>query len=407
MESPGEEVFQPNNNLSELVAIRELLDETEQRLSFGTWSLDISSGNMEWSDGMSRIFGYKISAPINKSLEFYLQHVVDKDRAGYHRVIRESISNNTGFSFTYSIINGQDDELILYTKGKPVRGNAGRTLKLIGVTHDITQVRDHEQKLEEKIQELDRSNKELEEFAYIASHDLQEPLRKITSFSERLREKLGDDINQESENYLNRMLAATDNMRLLIDNLLEFSRTNRITEPSIRVDLNQLFTEVKADLELKVDESSAVIEIQKLPKIEGYPSQLRQLFNNLLSNAIKFKKQDQPPFIAISSQELTTEQKLSQHLKTNKTYYLVEVSDSGIGFEQEYAHKIFQIFQRLHGKSEYPGSGIGLAICKKIVENHKGTIYARSEPGKGCSFILLFLKNKIELCPIPFRIPGS
>ncbi|HLA52462.1 MAG TPA: histidine kinase dimerization/phospho-acceptor domain-containing protein, partial [Flavitalea sp.] len=263
MESPGEEVFQPNNNLSELVAIRELLDETEQRLSFGTWSLDISSGNMEWSDGMLRIFGYKVSAPINKSLEFYLQHVVDKDRAGYHRVIRESISNNTGFSFTYSIINGQNDELILYTKGKPVRGNAGRTLKLIGVTHDITQVRDHEQKLEEKIQELDRSNKELEEFAYIASHDLQEPLRKITSFSERLREKLGDDINQESENYLNRMLAATDNMRLLIDNLLEFSRTNRITETSSKIDLNQLFTEVKADLELKVDESSAVIEIQK------------------------------------------------------------------------------------------------------------------------------------------------
>ena len=388
MESPGEEVFQPNNNLSELVAIRELLDETEQRLSFGTWSLDISSGNMEWSDGMLRIFGYKVSAPINKSLEFYLQHVVDKDRAGYHRVIRESISNNTGFSFTYSIINGQNDELILYTKGKPVRGNAGRTLKLIGVTHDITQVRDHEQKLEEKIQELDRSNKELEEFAYIASHDLQEPLRKITSFSERLREKLGDDINQESENYLNRMLAATDNMRLLIDNLLEFSRTNRITEPSIKVDLNQLFTEVKADLELKVDESSAVIKIQKLPKIEGYPSQLRQLFNNLLSNAIKFKKHDQPPFIDISSQELTTEQKLSQHLKTNKTYYLVTVSDSGIGFEQEYAHKIFQIFQRLHGKSEYPGSGIGLAICKKIVENHKGTIYARSEPEKGSQFYL-------------------
>ncbi|HTE33534.1 MAG TPA: ATP-binding protein [Chryseolinea sp.] len=388
MDSLGDEVFQPNNNLSELVAIRELLDETEQRLSFGTWSLDISSGNMEWSDGMSRIFGYKVSAPINKSLDFYLQHVVDKDRAGYHRVIRESISNNTGFSFTYSIINGQDDELILYTKGKPVRGNAGRTLKLIGVTHDITQVRDHEQKLEEKIQELDRSNKELEEFAYIASHDLQEPLRKITSFSERLREKLGDDINQESENYLNRMLAATDNMRLLIDNLLEFSRTNRITEPSIKVDLNQLFTEVKADLELKVDESSAVIEINKLPQIEGYPSQLRQLFNNLLSNAIKFKKQDQSPFIAVSSQELTTEQKLSQHLKSNKTYYLVTVSDLGIGFEQEYAHKIFQIFQRLHGKSEYPGSGIGLAICKKIVENHKGTIHARSEPGKGSQFYL-------------------
>jgi signal transduction histidine kinase len=389
METHGEEVVQPYNNLNELIAIRELLDETEQRLSFGTWSLDITTGKMEWSDGLQRIFGYCDTPALPKDLNFYLQHVVDKDRAIYDQTITQSVKNNTEFSITYSIVNGDGDELILFTKGKTIAGSSGNTTKLIGVTHDITQVRDHEQRLEEKVLELDRSNKELEEFAYIASHDLQEPLRKITSFSERLREKLGNEISAESETYLNRMLAATDNMRLLIDNLLEFSRTNRISEPNASVDLNKLLTEVKTDLDMKVEDSGAVIEIRKLPVIEGYPSQLKQLFNNLLSNAIKFRRPDEAPHITVSSEELTGDQKIGMHLRTGKTFYQITVKDSGIGFDQEFAQKIFQIFQRLHGKAEYPGSGIGLAICKKIAENHKGLIYAVGRTGSGSEFSVI------------------
>jgi light-regulated signal transduction histidine kinase (bacteriophytochrome) len=241
--------------------------------------------------------------------------------------------------------------------------------------------------LENKVKELDRSNKELEEFAYIASHDLQEPLRKITSFSERLKEKLPANLEPDVQLYLNRMLAATDNMRTLIDNLLEFSRTSRSSEPFIRIDLNNILSEVKADLELKIEETGALIDSERLPVIDAIPMQMRQLFNNLFTNAIKFRKPDQPPRISIKCRQLNEEEKEAQHLRTNIPYFEITVSDKGIGFDQEYASKIFQIFQRLHGKAEYPGSGIGLAICKKIVDNHMGQIHARGELGTGAEFI--------------------
>lgn len=248
--------------------------------------------------------------------------------------------------------------------------------------------------LENKVKELDRSNKELEEFAYIASHDLQEPLRKITSFSERLKEKLPPNLEPDVQLYLNRMLAATDNMRMLIDNLLEFSRTSRSSEPFVQVNLNEVLTDARADLELKIEESNARIESDTLPTIDAIPLQMRQLFTNLLSNAIKFKKADEPPFISITCKSLTVEEKEEYHLRENATYYQLIVKDSGIGFNQEFEHKIFQIFQRLHGKAEYPGSGIGLAICKKIVDNHMGQLFARGDQGMGAAFFIILPESQ-------------
>lgn len=243
--------------------------------------------------------------------------------------------------------------------------------------------------LENKVKELDRSNKELEEFAYIASHDLQEPLRKITSFSERLKEKLPANLEPDVQLYLNRMLAATENMRRLIDNLLEFSRTSRTSEPFIKTDLNDIIGQVKADLELNVEETNTEIITGRLPVIDAIPIQMRQLFTNLFTNSIKFKLPDQPPRINITCNELDDDEKDEYHMRGNGNIYQITVKDNGIGFEQEYALRIFQIFQRLHGKAEYPGSGIGLAICKKIVENHKGHIFARSKPGEGAEFIII------------------
>jgi len=243
--------------------------------------------------------------------------------------------------------------------------------------------------LENKVKELDRSNKELEEFAYIASHDLQEPLRKITSFSERLKEKLPANLEPEVQVYLNRMLAATDNMRTLIDNLLEFSRTSRISEPFVKTDLNNIISEVRADLELKIEETSTNIKTDILPIVDAIPMQMRQLFTNLFTNAIKFKGEASTPEIEIKSSVLSDEDKEANHLRQNTNYYRIIVKDHGIGFDQEFSMKIFQIFQRLHGKAEYPGSGIGLAICKKIVENHAGRIFAQSEPEKGAEFFIL------------------
>lgn len=243
--------------------------------------------------------------------------------------------------------------------------------------------------LENKIKELDRSNKELEEFAYIASHDLQEPLRKITSFSERLKEKLPPNLEPDVQMYLNRMLAATDNMRILIENLLEFSRTSRSSQPFVKINLSNVLSDVKADLELKIEETNAVIESQKLPVIDAIPLQMRQLFTNLITNAIKFRKPDQPPQILISCRRITEEENEDLHLRHNVPYYEIKVKDAGIGFEQEFALNIFQIFKRLHGKAEYPGSGIGLAICKKIADNHMGQIFANGDQEKGAEFIII------------------
>lgn len=243
--------------------------------------------------------------------------------------------------------------------------------------------------LENKVRELDRSNKELEEFAYVASHDLQEPLRKITSFSERLKEKLPADLDPDIHFYLTRMLAATASMRVLIDNLLDFSRISRISEPFTTTDLNEVLSHVKADLELTIEETGTEIICDKLPTVQAIPSQMRQLFNNLINNAIKFRQPDKPSVISINTSLLPDNERENFNLKNYGTVFQITVSDQGIGFEQQYAERIFQIFQRLHGKAEFPGSGIGLSICKKIVESHNGCIYATGSPMEGASFVIL------------------
>jgi light-regulated signal transduction histidine kinase (bacteriophytochrome) len=245
----------------------------------------------------------------------------------------------------------------------------------------IVQEKERFQKiLENKVKELDRSNKELEEFAYIASHDLQEPLRKITSFSERLKEKLPADLEPEIQMYLSRMLVATNSMRMLIDNLLEFSRTSRHSEPFASTDLNTVVAEVRADLELKIEETKAAIESEHLPVIDAIPMQMRQLFTNLFSNAIKFRRPGEAPKISVSSSVLTRQEKEARHLRVDEEVYMISIQDNGIGFEQE----------------EYPGSGIGLAICKKIVDNHKGVIYALGDPATGAAFNILLPQHQTE-----------
>ncbi len=232
-------------------------------------------------------------------------------------------------------------------------------------------------------------NKEMEEFAYVASHDLQEPLRKITSFSERLAEKLPPDIDPDIQLYIDRILVATKNMRYLLDSLLEFSRTSRTEEPFVKTDLNEILTQVISDLELKIEESNTIINIRDLPAIECIPFQMKQLFTNLLSNAIKFKLPDQSPQIEIFARILSENEKTAYFINNNNSFIEIVIKDNGIGFDKEYELKIFQIFKRLHGKSEYPGSGIGLAICKKIIDYHHGQILARSEEGNGAEFIII------------------
>ena len=195
--------------------------------------------------------------------------------------------------------------------------------------------------------------------------------------------------------YLERIVIAAENMRTLINNLLEFSRVSRDTQPFETVNLSFVLHQVKNDLELLIEETGAVVEVGKLPAIFGSLTQMKQLFANLINNSLKFRKQDKAPLIRIESTELDESSKLTYNLPLTGQYCKITLSDNGIGFDNEYSERIFQIFQRLNGKSEYPGSGIGLAICKKIVEHHKGVIFAEGREGDGAQFtILLPLMDK-------------
>lgn len=253
---------------------------------------------------------------------------------------------------------------------------------------DYTHVKKTQLELERLVDELRRSNTKLEEFAHAASHDLKEPMRKVRVFSDRLKASLGDRLNEAETHMFERMQNASERMALLVDDLLSYSHLTMADVEIEEVDLNRKLRLVLSDLEVTVEEKGAKITAGQLPVVKGYRRQLQQLFQNLLSNAIKYSKPGVAPEIHIRSTVVKGDAKLPT-LSGNKDYYLIEVIDNGIGFEQAYADRIFQLFHRLHGRSEYSGTGIGLAIARKVVENHQGHIWAESEPGKGATFKFL------------------
>lgn len=244
-------------------------------------------------------------------------------------------------------------------------------------------------KLEVVNEKLVRSNSDLEQFAYVASHDLQEPLRKIQIFTE-MAEKTND--RQAADGYFEKIHSSARRMTDLIKSVLNYSRLSKTDDQFERVDLNRLVENVKLDFELLIQEKKATITNEKLPSIWGIPLQLNQLFFNLFSNALKFS--GTTPVITISSRVVTgTEADTAGQLHADTSYLEIVFADNGIGFEQQYADQIFTIFQRLHDKKSYEGTGIGLALCKKIVENHHGYITAKSAPGKGAAFYIYFPLN--------------
>lgn len=308
-----------------------------------------------------------------------------------------------------------EDQLIpIYRNGKiedvywtfgysPVRGEDGNIEGVLVVCNETTEKVRTLQRIEEMVaertRELDESNKKLQksnadlaQFAYIASHDLQEPVRKVGTFIQMLENSLGN-INDVSRGYITRINNSTERMLTLIRDILAYSELSRETEVFRPVDLQQVVEGVLVDFELLIVQKNAVIRYSGLPVIDAIPLQMSQLFRNLISNALKFSRQDRSPVISIEvgplpSRDLAAH-KLPYFQMLRAGYIDIVVSDNGIGFKQEYEDKIFSIFQRLHGKSEYPGTGIGLAICRKIAQNHQGEIYAVGEPDRGAAFHVL------------------
>jgi light-regulated signal transduction histidine kinase (bacteriophytochrome) len=239
--------------------------------------------------------------------------------------------------------------------------------------------------LEYKNIELERTNKELESFNYVASHDLQEPLRKIHTFTNRILEK-PDDLSADHQIYFNKIISSSQRMQLLINDLLTFSQTSIIAANKEPMSLNKMMDEVKAALAHNIDEKSATIIYENLPVINVVHFQFVQLLTNLLSNALKYSRENQKPVVKISAEILLNEDMKPGIFLPFPAYTRIRMQDNGIGFESQYSEKIFDLFTRLHNKNKYSGTGIGLAICKKIVENHNGFISATSEPGVGSVF---------------------
>lgn len=249
-----------------------------------------------------------------------------------------------------------------------------------------TIILEYQKDLENKNRELVQSNAELASFAYIASHDLQEPLRKIQTFASRIVEIDFDNLSEGGREHLGRMQNSAKRMQTLIDDLLTYSRTNTVERDFINTDLNLLIEEVKTDLKEELQQKNATIEAAGMCRAVVIPFQFRQLFYNLISNSLKFSSPQNQPYIRIKSQIVKGEKLQEERLFQEKDYCHIHIADNGIGFEQQYSEKIFELFQRLHGKAQYNGTGIGLAIVKKIVENHRGIITAKSEINKGATF---------------------
>ena len=253
----------------------------------------------------------------------------------------------------------------------------------IATYQDITDLETTTEMMVEYTKKLERSNRELVDFAYVASHDLQEPLRKIEAFGDRLVKKYISVLPEEGQMFVGRMQSAANRMRQLINDLLSYSRVTTAAAPMQTVALNDVLSGVLSDLQIRIEETGATIEVGELPKIEADPMQMRQLFQNLIGNAIKFRKKDVDPVVRITAEFIMT-----QDLAVPGRAVTIKVADNGIGFEQQFKDQIFVIFQRLHSRNEYEGTGIGLATCRKIVERHQGLIDAIGIQGEGSTFLI-------------------
>ncbi len=371
--------------------VLDILRDAEKTVQFGTFIWYNTNQQVEWSEGLYVLLGYSPEQAHQSPATFdkYMDHVHPDDLERVLENIPNSIESQEPNEIEYRLITLSGREKYIQSRSIYHPGDATRSAKITGCIVDITSIKQVRNQLMEKVEELNRSNGDLEQFAYVASHDLQEPLRKIVSFGERLEKRGKDTLDAEMGMYLDRILNATRRMQSMISNLLEFSRLTRTQQGFEKTDLNSIARGVLSDLELLIRQKDAVIEFNELPTIETIPSQMAQLFQNLLSNSLKFTNDEVQPIITVMADELDPSEQLNYGLPSSRAYVRLTFRDNGIGFDDDDASRIFTIFQRLRGRSEYEGAGIGLSVCKKVVENHGGIIMASGQPGVGSTFTII------------------
>jgi PAS domain S-box-containing protein len=364
----------------------EALKESEEKLklalesgSIGVWVWDIPASTIEWDERMERIFGIETGS-FGRTYAAFESCLIDEDIPHTRKAIKKALEEDFPLQTVYRIKFGKTDVKYISAKGHVTKDAKGIPVRMTGVCYDITEMkRDTEQLLFTLNEELLRSNKELEQFAYVASHDLQEPLRMVSSFTQLLAQRYGDKLDQDAKEFIQFAVDGASHMQALINDLLAYSRIQTRGKGFSDVDMQDALTKAVYNLGVKIQEKNALVTHDELPVVSADEGQMIQLFQNLIGNAIKFSGKS--PIVHISARE-------------EINHLIFSVKDNGIGIEQQYFERIFQIFQKLHPKDEYEGNGIGLAICRRIVDRHGGKIWVESQKGKGSTFYFILNKNK-------------
>jgi len=372
------------NDITSRKMAENALEESRRRLklalesgNIGIWEFDISAEILFFDERMKRMTGFEDNT-FDGSLNTFLKKIVDEDLKHVTDAFRKSSGDSESFETIFRIKTNDSAINHFMAKGT-VYSDPQNVPRILGVCFDITMMKqDTEQSLFRLTEELTRSNRELEQFAYIASHDLQEPLRMISSFTQLLENKYGNKLDQDGREYIKFAVDGSQRMYNLINDLLAFSRVTTKGKGFTHVDIMEVLTEVTKNLKELIERTETSIITGKMPVINGDRNQMVQLFQNLITNAIKFSTDK--PVIRI-------------HCTLSDDYYLFDIEDNGIGIDPQYFERIFQIFQRLHPPDMFEGTGIGLAICRRIVERHQGKIWVKSSTGKGATFQFTIKKD--------------
>lgn len=379
-----------------------ILESVVEMAEIGTWKADLLTGLVDMSSRLLGWYGLDAQASVHFQTITSLIEPDDLNRLVDLFTHPENPGSSPLYSIEYRIKSAQGIVRILRDQGQVFYDGAGVPVSVNGSVQDIThtahdklrleeQVNQRTHELKDSLADLERSNTNLLQFAYVASHDLQEPLRKIQTFSDLLRKRYAAELGKGIE-HLDRIQDAASRMSSLIRDLLDFSGISTRQETSATVDLNFVVQNILLDLEVAIDEAKAMLIVEQLPSIKGDPVQIGQLFSNLISNAVKFRKPDGNVVIKIQSTWINNAD-LSVDVKPvrqSEKYCCIMITDNGIGFDPQFTDRIFQVFQRLHSRSEFAGTGIGLAICEKVAANHGGALVAHSTPGKGSVFSVYF-----------------
>lgn len=349
-----------------------LLNQTEKLAGIGSWQLNLDTQEFFCSNGVYEMLGFEPNE-FPMDLHKLRQFMHPDDQSDAYIEMNSAIENGIKFCSQKRLVHQNGSLINIESIGQLVTGEQGEADQLIGVFKKVSE------QLNQHSNELQASNRELEQFAFVVSHDLQEPLRMITGFLSQLEKKYSHLLDEKGQNYIHFAVDGATRMKKIIRDLLEFSRVGRYFEDQKNIDLNELIKEIELLYQKTIFEKGAIIEFQNLPKIHYFKAPVFQVFQNLISNALKYSLPDRQVRIKISATDM-------------EDHWQFSVEDNGIGIAKEDFEKIFVVFRRLHTKDEYSGTGMGLAIVRKIIDNANGKIWVESKKGKGSSFIFTLPK---------------